>query len=384
MAVFVVSGLWHGANWTFVVWGGAQRRSTSSSRICGGGGSEPRPAPRAGARAIVQAVVTFHLILVSWVFFRARAADDALTILSRVAASAGRLPPLLATRLAAPEILASLILIVLLMAVEAAFDETRSMWARLAARPTPVRWVAYYALALALVVLGVLEPAAVRLHAVLTMGQSLTVDAAPQASGSPFLAAPRSASCSSASSSTSASMWRPERLIDPYAVRNRFFAVHAAPPARYDFVVLGASHAAVFDYRDMTRQLEGMSAAKIMNLSVVGGGVVPNALLFDYFLYAGTRPRTCSTSSIRSRSTRRSGTRSGWQDRRLFVRAPFDPSLAGLLLRSGAPLSAVADYVSGFSKINNPDRFGADRPAEAARFDRRYRAVDQIDRQRGG
>jgi hypothetical protein len=40
------------------------------------------------------------------------------------------------------------------MAIEL-FDETRSIWARLAARPTPVRWAAYYALALALVVFGV-------------------------------------------------------------------------------------------------------------------------------------------------------------------------------------------------------------------------------------
>ena len=71
------------------------------------------------------------------------------------------------------------------------------------------------------------------------------------------------------------------------------------------------------------------------------------------------------------------------EDARLFQRAPFDPALARLLLAdSGAPPMVAVDYVSGFSKINNPDRFGPDRPAEAARFDRRYRPVDQIDRQR--
>ena len=51
-------------------------------------------------------------------------------------------------------------------------------------------------------------------------------------------------------------------------------------------------------------------------------------------------------------------------------------------MRSGAPWRVALDYVTGFSKINNPDRFGEDRPAEAARFDRRYRPVEQIDRQR--
>jgi alginate O-acetyltransferase complex protein AlgI len=151
LIVFVLSGLWHGVAWTFVVWGALNGIYVVVSNLRRRGSAPRAPA---GARAIVQAVVTFHLILVTWVFFRAASLDDALTIFSRVAATAGRLPTLLATRLAAPEILASLILIVLLIAVEA-FDETRSMWVRLAARPTPVRWAAYYAIALALVVLGV-------------------------------------------------------------------------------------------------------------------------------------------------------------------------------------------------------------------------------------
>ena len=41
------------------------------------------------------------------------------------------------------------------------------------------------------------------------------------------------------------------------------------------------------------------------------------------------------------------------------------------------------DYMSGFSKVNNPDRFAPDVfEAEASRFDRTYRPIPQIDRQR--
>ena len=39
-----------------------------------------------------------------------------------------------------------------------------------------------------------------------------------------------------------------ELLVYKYALRNRFFAVHTAPLRSYDDVILGASHAAVFDY----------------------------------------------------------------------------------------------------------------------------------------
>jgi hypothetical protein len=173
-----------------------------------------------------------------------------------------------------------------------------------------------------------------------------------------------------------------ERLVYQYAVRNRFFAVRTAPASQYDFVILGASHAGVFDYRDMNQQLEQMAGAKILNLSVVGGGVVPNTLLFDYFL---TRHRTSHllyvVDSFAFYSPQWNEER--LQDRRLFVRAPFDPALARLLFAIPGARSVAFDYTLGFSKINNPDRFEPDVPAdEGARFDRRYRPVPQLDEER--
>jgi hypothetical protein len=173
-----------------------------------------------------------------------------------------------------------------------------------------------------------------------------------------------------------------ERLVHRYAHRNRFFAVRAAPPSRYDFVVLGASHAAVFDYRDMNQRLEQMTDARIINLSVVGGGVTVNRLLFDYFL---TRHQTAAlvyvVDSFAFLSRQWNEERLG--DRRLFVRAPFDPSLARLLLIAPGGWPVGLDYATGFSKINNPDRFAPDVSSdEGARFDRRYRPVPQLDDER--
>lgn len=173
-----------------------------------------------------------------------------------------------------------------------------------------------------------------------------------------------------------------ERLVYRYAVRNRFFVARTAPAAQYDFVILGASHAGVFDYRDMNRQLEQMSGATIVNLSIVGGGVVPNRLTFDYFL---TRHRTSHllyvVDSFAFYSPQWNEER--LQDRRLFVRAPFDPALARLLFAIPGARGVALDYTLGFSKINNPDRFAPDVPAEeGARFDRRYRPVPQLDEER--
>jgi hypothetical protein len=131
----------------------------------------------------------------------------------------------------------------------------------------------------------------------------------------------------------------------------------------------------------MNSRLETMTASRVLNLAVVGGGVAVNQLLLDYFLSrhdAGTIVYLVDSFVFYS---------SEWNERRLedarlFHRAPFDPALARLLAGSGARWTVALDYVTGFSKINNAGRFEPDRPAEAARFDRRYRPIEQVDRAR--
>lgn len=154
MMVFLVSGLWHGANWTFVVWGGLnglyQVVGSVVSRRSASAGERPAASP---IRRIVGAVVTFHLVLVTWVFFRASSLADAVTVLSRVTSAAGDLPRLLFTRLQDPAVLLAIGLILVLLVVEA-LDDLRSMWTRLEARPVYVRWAAYYVILAMLVVLG--------------------------------------------------------------------------------------------------------------------------------------------------------------------------------------------------------------------------------------
>ena len=173
-----------------------------------------------------------------------------------------------------------------------------------------------------------------------------------------------------------------ERLIAKYAQRNRFYMVQTTPQARYDHVILGASHAAVFDYRDMNARLEEMTSAQILNLSIVGAGITVNRLLLDYFL---TGHHTDSVvyvlDSFGFYSTEWNEDR--LQDATLLHRAPFDFALARLLFRNPATRAVARDYVLGFSKINNRDRFVPDvLEAEGNRFDRTYRPVPQIDRQR--
>lgn len=150
MAVFLISGLWHGANWTFVVWGGLNGLYQVVSLIFIRGRDQVH---KSAARSFLQSLLTFHLILITWVFFRAASLSAAATILSRVARSAASLPRLIQARVMSGEVVFSLALIGVLLSVEA-LDETRPFWERVRAQPLFVRWSVYYALLFGLIVLG--------------------------------------------------------------------------------------------------------------------------------------------------------------------------------------------------------------------------------------
>ena len=150
MVVFLLSGAWHGANWTFVVWGGLNGLYVAASTVV-------RRKRAAVARSVViralSAIVTFHAVLVTWVFFRAASLTDAAMIFERTARAVPLLPRLLWVRLQEPSILFAIATIAVLVIVEIA-DEGRPMWDRLRERPIALRWAFYYALLAALVVFG--------------------------------------------------------------------------------------------------------------------------------------------------------------------------------------------------------------------------------------
>jgi D-alanyl-lipoteichoic acid acyltransferase DltB (MBOAT superfamily) len=76
----VLGGLWHGAAWTFVIWGGLHGGWLALERWL----DETGKRPKVLANPWVGRLVTFHVVCLGWVFFRASGVDDALDILGRV------------------------------------------------------------------------------------------------------------------------------------------------------------------------------------------------------------------------------------------------------------------------------------------------------------
>jgi D-alanyl-lipoteichoic acid acyltransferase DltB (MBOAT superfamily) len=92
LIVFVVSGLWHGAAWTFVVWGAVHGLYVVTSVITAQWRVRVLTAlgvDRSGPLlTVVRIVVTFNLVSLAWIFFRAGSLSDAIYILERLAAGA--------------------------------------------------------------------------------------------------------------------------------------------------------------------------------------------------------------------------------------------------------------------------------------------------------
>lgn len=78
MMTMLLGGLWHGANWTFVVWGGIHGLGLSAERFFLGDHSEERWPP-----AVVwsRRFLIFCLVCFAWIFFRAETVSVALSMI---------------------------------------------------------------------------------------------------------------------------------------------------------------------------------------------------------------------------------------------------------------------------------------------------------------
>lgn len=78
----LLGGLWHGANWTFVVWGAFHGLFLAAHRFVAG--DERKQASHGRWSRILCMVGMFHAVCVGWVFFRATTFTQAWSMLSAV------------------------------------------------------------------------------------------------------------------------------------------------------------------------------------------------------------------------------------------------------------------------------------------------------------
>ncbi len=151
--IFLVSGFWHGANWTFIFWGGLNalyflpllllKRNRKNLNDVAESSNFP------SVRVVFQIAVTFSLTVFAWIFFRAENIRQAFSYIRRIfSRSLFSLPKEMPLYL--------LILLFLFIVIEWTGRKNQyaieEFWIN---KPVYVRWGFYYLLAIGMYVYGI-------------------------------------------------------------------------------------------------------------------------------------------------------------------------------------------------------------------------------------
>ncbi len=144
--IFLVSGFWHGANWTFIVWGALNaiyflplllsNKNRQNLDIVAKGKLLP------SVRDFLSISLTFFLTLIAWIFFRAASVSHALEILRTIFSPSLFTLPILNSRSILVLCLMTIFMIIEWMGRENqyAIESIRIKFSR------PVRWALYYSI----------------------------------------------------------------------------------------------------------------------------------------------------------------------------------------------------------------------------------------------
>jgi alginate O-acetyltransferase complex protein AlgI len=144
--IFIVSGFWHGANWTFIIWGALnaiyflplllRSKNRDNLDIVAQGRLLP------SLKDFSKIMLTFMLTLLAWIFFRAASVSDAFNIISTIFSS---------SILSVPQVPARALLIISLIIVflsvewlgrehQYAIEKVNVSFSK------PARWAVYYSI----------------------------------------------------------------------------------------------------------------------------------------------------------------------------------------------------------------------------------------------
>jgi len=147
---FLLSGLWHGANWTFIIWGAlhglylifaitlnypkkyfSKKISSYSPKI----------------DKTIDVIVTFILVTFAWIFFRANNLDDAIYVIKNMFANLNEYNNIGAQFRGIGIYLNDLIkyfFLILFLIGYSAYERTDDVWNKLQLKPSWIRWSIYY------------------------------------------------------------------------------------------------------------------------------------------------------------------------------------------------------------------------------------------------
>ena len=165
LIVFTVSGIWHGANWTFVIWGALHGIYLVVENVL----YEKIPVIKSPTNIVAiftKRVIVFILACLAWVFFRAQTASDAFYLIKNSVVGIpqqikdiisnnlnARLHILYINQTAVEFITAFFFIIIMALIHHSQKNKSFDQW--LIAKKQPFRWAFYYFLVISFICFGI-------------------------------------------------------------------------------------------------------------------------------------------------------------------------------------------------------------------------------------
>ena len=154
--IFIVSGFWHGANWTFIIWGALNALYFLPLLLRGNNRSNLNVVAENGFlpsfKEILQVLSTFSLTVLAWIFFRADSVTHAIGIISEIFSSSVFSIPDFTNRHIAFYFMPLIFIFIFFEWIgrreEFAISKIELKWNK------PIRHIVYYTILLAIVVYG--------------------------------------------------------------------------------------------------------------------------------------------------------------------------------------------------------------------------------------
>lgn len=159
LTTFLICGLWHGANWTFIIWGLLHGlfiiSSVATKRVREKISNKIFNKKYSFLKAIGQITFTFSLVTFSWIFFRSNLVSDAIKILGKIFSLSGSLYIPQDDDIIVP--FYALIGILILLLVESRFEFFKDRYSLMTNKNIIIRYAAYSFLILLIVLMGVFD-----------------------------------------------------------------------------------------------------------------------------------------------------------------------------------------------------------------------------------
>lgn len=154
---FLISGLWHGASWTFVAWGAIHGFYHIFSIWTAGIRERIVKAIKLDQLPLfykcIQIIITFTLVCFGWIFFRANNLSDAIYIITHIFDNIGTKAPLTTLGLDSFQLKVAFASIAFMELVHL-IQEKKSIREFISTKPIWIRWSLYYILILWIILLG--------------------------------------------------------------------------------------------------------------------------------------------------------------------------------------------------------------------------------------